>query len=321
MPATGIFHEIRAACARVAAHAGFIAIDAPALEALVERLAQDPPPPAGLDPAHHALDDPAHTLAYVVTLDAVNFGSGWFPVLRKRPGMSGYFTIATSLKERFEAEGPFGAAELAALDARDCARLFGQDPEGPAMELMQHFARALADLGQLLSGRFAGRFEALVEAADHSAARLLRILREMPLYRDVSFHSGGRVPFYKRAQLTSADLCAAFRGEGPGRFDDLEELTIFADNLVPHVLRREGVLRYVPALAERIDREELLVAGSAEEVEIRACALHVVELCVARLRARGIDTSAQRLDYWLWNRGQLPEMKAHPRHRARSVYY
>jgi hypothetical protein len=27
------------------------------------------------------------------------------------------------------------------------------------------------------------------------------------------------------------------------------------------------------------------------------------------------------LDYVLWNRGQRPEIKAIPRHRARSIYY
>ena len=56
-------------------------------------------------------------------------------------------------------------------------------------------------------------------------------------------------------------------------------------------------------------------------MEIRACAVHAVERCVESLRRSGSRTTAQRLDYWLWNRGQLPEMKAHPRHRARSVYY
>jgi hypothetical protein len=143
----------------------------------------------------------------------------------------------------------------------------------------------------------------------------------MPCYRDVARHDGAEVPFYKRAQLTAADLHAAFQGEGPGSFEDLDALTIFADNLVPHVLRREGVLRYAPDLAARIDREERLVAGSAEEVEIRACAVHAVECCVAAIRRAGKPATAQRLDYWLWNRGQLPEMKAHPRHRARTVYY
>ena len=52
------------------------------------------------------------------------------------------------------------------------------------------------------------------------------------------------VPFYKRAQLTAADLSLAFDGKGLGSFEDLDQLTIFADNLVPHVLRVDKVLLY-----------------------------------------------------------------------------
>jgi hypothetical protein len=316
-----VFEEIRAACARVADRATHVRIESAGLDALVRRLAMEPPPPPSLDPAHHALSDPDDTLAYVITLDAINFGSGWFPVLRKREGLSGYFTIAHGLKERFEREGPWGAEALALLSADDCAAVFSQDPSGEAFPLMQHFARALRDLGALLRARFDGSFRALVERAGGSAAALVGILAEMPYYRDVALHDGEPVPLYKRAQLTASDLHAAFRGEGPGRFDDLERLTIFADNLVPHVLRRDGVLRYTAELSGRIDAGERLDAGSPEEVEIRACAVHAVERCVAALASRGVATSAQRLDSWLWSRGQLPEMKSHPRHRARSVYY
>jgi hypothetical protein len=297
-----------------------VAIDARELDALVERLAAQPAPP-GLDPAHQPFPDPAHTLAYVVTIDAINFGSGWFPVLAKRPGRSGYLTIATALRERFAREGPWDAAALRALDADACARVFGQAPGGPAAELMELFARALSDLGGLLEARYGGSFAALVAKAGQSAGALVGILCEMPGYRDVARYAGAAVPFYKRAQITASDLHAAFRGEGPGRFDDIDELTMFADNLVPHVLRREGVLRYTPELALRIDREELIEAGSEPEVEIRACALHAVELCVAGLRRQGVPATAARLDQRLWNRGQLPDMKAHPRHRTRTVYY
>ena len=46
--------------------------------------------------------------------------------------------------------------------------------------------------------------------------------------------------FYKRAQIVPNDLAVA----GVADFRDLDRLTIFADNLVPHVLRVDGVLRY-----------------------------------------------------------------------------
>ena len=56
---------------------------------------------------------------------------------------------------------------------------------------------------------------------------------------------------------------------------------MFADNLVPHVLRLDGVLWFDPELVARIERGELIEHGSPEEVEIRACAVHAVELIVA----------------------------------------
>ncbi len=96
------------------------------------------------------------------------------------------------------------------------------------------------------------------------------------------------VPLYKRAQLLTADLAIAFDGQGPGSFHDLDRLTIFADNLVPHVLRVDGLLAYDDELLARIERGELIPAGSPEEIEIRAVAVHAVERIVAELRASGI---------------------------------
>jgi len=317
-----VLDRIRAACAEVHRRARFVRIDAERLRALAAELGSTPAPASHLDPAHQDLGSPEATLAYVLILDAINFGSGWFPTLRKRPGLSGYFTIATGLRERFEAKGPWSAEELCGLTAADCASTFGQDLGVPeAAELMGLFAHALADLGRLLVSRHAGRFEGPVEEAEGSAAALVEVLAQMTFYRDVSRYEEFEVPLYKRAQLTAADLAAAFRGEGPGRFRDLDRLTLFADNLVPHVLRREGVLVYEASLARRIEAEELVPAGSLEEVEIRAVAVHAVERCVAEIVRRGGRATAQALDTVLWNRGQRPEMKAHPRHRTRSVYY
>jgi len=86
---------------------------------------------------------------------------------------------------------------------------------------------------------------------------------------------------------------------------------------VPHVLRVDGILEYDPWLLERINREELIAPNSREEREIRACALHAVEL----LRQHLDGVTSMQLDYVLWNRGQQPAYKAQPRHRARTVFY
>jgi hypothetical protein len=272
---------------------------------------------------HYCGADEAGTAAFFVTLDAINFGSGYFPHLKKREGMSGYFTVATSLKEEFERNGVMPAERLAGMTPEECRRIFGQD-EGnvAAMELMSLFAQALGDLGRLLAAKYGGRVEELIGAAGGSAERFIGVLAEMAFFCDVSTYDGREVPFYKRAQLTAADLALALEGRGLGRFEDLDRLTIFADNLVPHVLRVDGVLTYDEGLAARIDREELLMPGSAEEVEIRACAVAAVEMMREALAREGTRVTAMGLDFELWNRGQEKYYKSiKPRHRARSVYY
>jgi hypothetical protein len=56
-------------------------------------------------------------------------------------------------------------------------------------------------------------------------------------------------------------------------------------------------------------------------IEIRAGAVHAVELIRAALGQRGEPVTAMLLDYVLWNRGQEPAYKARPRHRTRTVFY
>jgi len=214
------------------------------------------------------------------------------------------------------------AAMLREATAEFMADLLEQDLENPEVaELMGLFARAWRDLGDWLRAGFSDRFDSIVPSCGHSAEQLVAALAEMPLYRDVAQYEDLEVPLYKRAQITAADLCRAFGGESHGRFEDLDRLTLFADNLVPHVLRCEGVLVYEASLSRRIEAQERLEAGCIEETEIRAVAVEAVERLVAELGRRGRPTTAHALDGLLWNRGQAREFKAHPRHRARSTFY
>ncbi len=285
----GLCDDIREHCAEVAAGARRVRIDVDALDAI------EPGPPPALDPASHYLTGSAEEIAlFTLELDAINFGSGWFPTIRKRPGCSGSVTIARALTEH----GPWPAADLAGLGAEDVAAALGQDE---AHELMPLYARALRELGAFLAGRPA--LDA-VAAAEGSAQLLAAQLAEgMPMFRDPGF--------YKRAQITPADLALA----GVAEFDDLDDLTIFADNLVPHVLRVDGVLAYDDELAAQIDSGALVPPGEAER-EIRACAVHACELIAPRL-----GVPPRTLDNWLWNRGQQPRYKAVPRHRTRTTAY
>jgi hypothetical protein len=318
-----ILDQVREGCKAVAAQARYVHIDFAQVPAYAASLPLEKIQQPEHDASCHYLEHAEDTAAFFVTLDAINFGSGYFPHLRKRPGMSGYFTVASSLNDHFNAHGPLSAQALATLTQADCQHIFNQDPANePIAELMQLFANALNDLGHLLLDRYQGSFSHLLEAAQSSAAQLVQILSQMRYFNDIEQYHERQVPFFKRAQLTASDLALAFHGQGLGHFTDLTRLTIFADNLVPHVLRMDGLLRYDESLAQRIDAETLIPAGSDEEIEIRACALHTVELLAAELQSHGQAVAPMQLDYLLWNRGQERYYKqTKPRHRTRSVFY
>lgn len=319
---SNLLEQVRTGCKTVAERAAYIQINYDLIPSYAKSLLGAKPTAPEHDRTIHYLGQGDDTAAFFLTLDSINFGSGYFPHMNKSPGKSGYYTVAGCLNDHFRKSGPLSARKLARLTTGECIRIFKQDPQNrPIVELMGLFARALNDLGRYVLADFGGSFTGLIEAAGASAERLIKLLIRMPYFCDVGLYGGVKVPFYKRAQLAAADLSLAFEGQGRGRFDDLQHLTIFADNLVPHVLRVDNILVYPQALTSHIDAGNLIPAGSAEEIEIRACALHAVERLKDALNASGLTITSMELDFLLWNRGQQSTYKSIPRHRTRSIFY
>jgi hypothetical protein len=300
--------RVRAACAWVASQARSVEIVSGGIEDYaaglpVEMAATADAPLSGANRETRA--------AFVICLDAINFGSGWWPTIRRRPELSGYATIEAGLVERFREAGAWSAPELTRLTAADVARIVGQDSGHP---LMERYAESLRDVGGHVLAEHGGSFGALVEAADGSAPALADLLASWESFADASTYEGEQAPFFKRAQIAAADIgrmgVAELRDEG--------RLTAFADNLVPHVLRVDGVLALDPDLERRIEAEELLEHGSPEEVELRACAVHAVELLSASIGGR---LSPAQIDSVLWNRGRALRYKSRPRPRCRNTAY
>jgi hypothetical protein len=306
---THVSDRVRAACARVAGLARSVEIDPGAIDAYAPVLeAETPTSGAG---AQIFPGDRESRAAFAICLDAINFGSGWWPTIRKPTGKSGYSTIEAGLLDRFRADGPWPARDLTQLTASDVAAVTGQEPEHP---LMGQYAASLRDVGERVLAEHRGSFEAVVDAAGGSVLALADLLAVWDAFADVSSYDGEPVPFFKRAQIAAADL----NRMGIAELRDEARLTAFADNLVPHVLRVDGVLALAPELERRIDAEELLVHGSPEEVELRACAVHAIELLSAATDAR---LSPARIDAALWNRGRQPRYKSRPRPRCRNTAY
>ncbi len=271
--------EVRRHCATIAASARHVTID---LDAEIELAGV-----AGLDDQLHFLEgDPGDVARYVFILDTINFGSGYFGEIQ---------TTTDEITERLTAHarehGPWTPAELNELDARRVGETLGLEP---SHRLTQLYAEALNQLGVWLPDNEIGA----------TADDLARRLTQMPFFADHGF--------YKRAQITANDLQLA----GVADFPDIDRLTIFADNLVPHVLRLDGVLVYDDALAHAVDGRHELPAGGEFERELRATAVHACELLAAKA-----DVPPRTLDNWLWNRGQHPPYSERPAHITKTVFY
>lgn len=317
-----VFEQIREACAYVSTNPRWVRIDNERLRSYAAEISDTVFETQPEDPGHVEFPDIETTVAFVVAMDAVNFGSGYFPYILKRPAMSGYHTMASSLRDFVRETNSLTADQLRSLTPQRCAEIFGQLPTpGPAFDLMALFSDALNQLGERVATTHGGRFTTLIESCDNSAAALVAELDQLPFFRDVARYRGRAVPLYKRAQITANDLALTFGGEGPGRFDDIDSLTMFPDNLVPHVLRVDGLLRFDDELVDRINCVEDIESGSEPEVEIRAVGLHAVELLSSHLRQLGVPALPRDLDTFLWTRGAADRYKGVPRHRSRSVFY
>jgi hypothetical protein len=208
---------------------------------------------------------------------------------------------------------------LAGIGDRELRRIFAGRGTIPL------FGERLANLreaGQMLMEHWAGDAVNLVEAAQHSAVRLVHLVTTtFPGFRDQAGYLGRPVVFWKRAQIFAADLAAAFEGAMWGRFDDLHRLTAFADYKLPQVLRELGLIEYRRDLAEKVDRLDLLEPGGEEEVEIRAATIEAVERLKDEFAAAGRPVTSTEVDNWLWQLGQLEPFRRRPYHRCRTIFY
>ncbi len=278
------------------------------------------------DCLYHFCGSGEDTVSYLLVLDTLNFcfwpvtGKVKWEIEYESENLSGYYALAASLTQAVRSGTPITDAEfLAELTLRELKQLLDGRGELP---LLEHRLQNLNELGHVLLEKYGGQAVKLVETAGGSAVKLVRLLaKKLPSFRDVAEYLGCKVFFYKRAQIFAADLYGAFDGKDWGSFEDIDQLTAFADYKLPQVLRHLGILHYAQALAQKVDQKIYLEAGSPEEVEIRANTIWAVELIRQELERMGKGLRAFEIDWILWNLGQHEEYRARPYHRTLTIFY
>lgn len=309
-----------------AQESGLVRLDGEAIRRFARAHAADPPPEPAEAGLHAAFLAPRRFCNYLLLLEALNF-SFWDQEPRWRVEYrgsrhDGYWALAAALHRALrEDDLPLWDARwMEELDLHGLEHLMrGEGRPPPLMDERLAHAR---EAGRVLLERWDGEFANLIEVCRGDAVMLVQgLVAEFPSFRDEAAWSGGRVRFYKRAQIAAADLSRLLTGDRLGRLHGLERLTAFADYKVPQVMRKEGMLRLGAELARKVDAREPLAAGGEEEVAIRAATIWGCErLARALEQDRGKPVRAMDVDYVLWCAGQnkagLP-----PYHLTRTVYY
>jgi len=281
-------------------------------------------PPWNYD--YHFFDGGHKTVAYLLILDSINFcfwpkpGADKWKVQYKSESISGYYALAASLKKAMESGIPITDAHyLAEITLGKLKKILSGKGE---WQLMEERVRILNELGAFLIKQYNGEATRLVDTAENSALKLVKLLFEnLPSFRDEADYYGTKTYFYKRAQIFAADLYGSFAGKGWGFFKDMDNLTAFADYKLPQVLRHVGILQYSPSLEHKVDNGILLEAGSPEEIEIRANTIWAVELIRQKLTEMGKELRSFEIDWILWNLGQQREFKQKPYHKTVTTFY
>ncbi|GJP86328.1 hypothetical protein CLOP_g16363 [Closterium sp. NIES-67] len=268
-------------------------------------------PPWNFDGVHFYDGGPL-TVQYLLLLDALNFCFWPDPSLH-------YEHLASGLRAAVQSDpSSIDAARLAALDVPGLRALLGPKP----FPLEQQRVQAARQVGQVLLRRFSGSAVNMVVEAGGSAERLVRLLTaHFTYFQDHAIYRGRQVALFKRAQIFVADVWGAFNGRGLGHFSDVHSLTMFADYIVPAVLRSRGVLKYAEGLAQSVDGRQQILAGSEKEVEVRACCIVATERLRVRLERRvGKQVLSVELDWLLWSLG-MESTAPLCHHRTMTIYY
>jgi hypothetical protein len=232
----------------------------------------------------------------------------------------GAWGLFVALRKAIEDKFPILNVEyLSEIPEKDLKEIFKGNIEIP---MFKERLNILREIGEILIKKFDSNLENLIKKGEGEALKLLNVIvKNFPSFNDFAIYRGREVFFHKKAQLFIDDLYRRFKGEKYGKLKGIEKITALADYKIPMVLRKFGVLEYSPQLAEKVDNEILIPAGSEEEIEIRANTIWVVELMKNELRYKIPNITAIDIDSYLWLKGKEKSLQDKPHHLTRTIFY
>lgn len=217
----------------------------------------------------------------------------------------------------------FSGQYLATLTRKDLESVFAGTIELP---MLDERVVLFNEVGKVLNEKYQGRYSNFVRSCTpklyaNGDGLLERLTSEFPRFRDVSKYQGSDVHIYKLAQLGIWGMHLALSPRGSWRLEDPENLSAFADYIVPVGLRVMGIFEYAPELEQQINSLIEVERDSQAEIELRASSIYVIALLTEEINSRrpGMEPLLQpQVDFRFWKTYHATHW---PHHLTKTVMY
>ncbi|KAI8096272.1 uncharacterized protein BX664DRAFT_382745 [Halteromyces radiatus] len=292
----------------------------------------------------------AEEINFIAVIDLLNFGSGYRVPLHELAGRGAFDVIRFGVMSFHVGGTPMTTEKFKTIDIHEVSSIF-QIPiekEVPVKEDMpfmttvqptpiKPFAQGIVDVlnstGAFLDQhgyKDLAAFILDVTKPDNnkkpSAVKLVeQLVRALPGLQDWTVTpQGDTVYLFKKAQILVYHLWLIFHDQDPDRFgfDDIDDLTIFADNVIPTMLIHLGVIDIPEAWQQELDNHKDV--GEYKAYVLRAASVVACEEIVKISRSDAPVGQVHHmtegaLDVYLWRLGKVGDYRKVPRMEWRNT--
>lgn len=272
------------------------------------------------------------TIDFVMIINSINFAFTEFQEPHrkfevKQPSMdfnwNGAFAMTYCIKRAMPEI--FDAKYLANMTTKEAKKIF--QGETIQIPMLKERIKILQEAGTVLDEMYEGHFYNLVEDSNYHAFKdgngvVEKLVKDFPSYNDISYYKGKEVKFYKRAQLAVGVLYARLKGTSLFDIKDIDDLTVYADYVLPVSLTRLGVMKKTEELENKIQNWKEIKKDSLEELEIRTHTIYGADLLIKEVnkyRPEDKKINALHMDYKLWSETRKPALKGYKHQLVRTI--
>jgi len=208
------------------------------------------------------------------------------------------------------------------MDLKEFKRIFTGNIEMP---MADEKVEILNNVGDTLVTKYDGDWINFIDDGpkklyDNGEGLVERLVRDFKRFDDHSIFENEKVYFLKLAQLA---FWGIHRELSKRHFyiEDMENMTAFADYIIPVALESFGIVKYSSGLKEKINSGILIDRDSIEEIEIRSTSIYVTAKLTELINNYKNEEEKiiiPQLDFKLWTDFHADER---PHHLTKTIMY